>query len=148
MARLTLDFPEHLFCYSTRMIVRVTDINGANHLGNDAMISMISEARARFLHDFGTTEAHASGVGTIVTDLAATYRAEAYARDELCFEVGLMDLNRYGGDVIFRITRPADGQLIAVAKTGFVFFDYQLGKVTPMPLEFSRRFPEANRLDQ
>ena len=33
MARLTLDFPEDQYCYSTHLTVRVTDINGANHLG-------------------------------------------------------------------------------------------------------------------
>ena len=49
MARLKLEFPEDQYYYSTQLTVRVTDINGANHLGNDSMISMISEARARFL---------------------------------------------------------------------------------------------------
>ncbi len=56
MARLTLDFPEELFCFSTSLSVRVTDINGANHLANDALISMISEARARFLHAYAIAE--------------------------------------------------------------------------------------------
>lgn len=94
MARLTLNFPEDQFCYSTHLTVRVTDINGANHLGNDSMISMISEARARFLFDFGITETEGDGTGIIVTDLATTYRAEAHARDQLLFEVGVMDFNR------------------------------------------------------
>ena len=53
MARIQLQFPEDQFYYSTHLTVRVTDINGANHLGNDAMVSMISEARARFLFDVG-----------------------------------------------------------------------------------------------
>ncbi|HCP56891.1 MAG TPA: thioesterase, partial [Pseudomonas sp.] len=30
MARLTLQFPEHQYCYSTQLTVRVTDINAAN----------------------------------------------------------------------------------------------------------------------
>jgi hypothetical protein len=53
MARIQLQFPEDQFYYSTHLTVRVTDINGANHLANDSMISMISEARARFLFDAG-----------------------------------------------------------------------------------------------
>lgn len=97
MARLKLEFPEELFIYTTKLTVRVTDINGANHLGNDSMISMISEARARFLFDYGIRE-----TGIIVTDLATTYRAEAHARDQLLFEVGVMDFNKYGGDIIRR----------------------------------------------
>ena len=76
MARLTLDFPEDQYYYATQLTVRVTDINGANHLGNDSMISMISEARARFLFDFGLEDTLGQDVGTIVTDLATTYRNE------------------------------------------------------------------------
>lgn len=145
MARLQLDFSQQQFCYSTPMTVRSTDINASNHLGNDAMISMISEARARFLYDFGIREADQQH-GIIVTDLATMYRAESHARDQLLFEVGVMDFNRYGGDIIFRITRPADDTLIALAKSGFVFFDYLAGKVTQMPDDFRDKFPEVNWL--
>lgn len=146
MARLTLDFPEDQYCYSTHLTVRVTDINGANHLGNDSMISMISEARARFLFEFGIRETDGKGIGIIVTDLATTYRSEAHARDQLLFEVGVMDFNKYGGDITFRITRPADGTLVAMAKSGFVFFDYLQSKVVPMPEPFSAKFPKVNRV--
>ncbi|MFG0415515.1 thioesterase family protein [Pseudomonas sp. zjy_8] len=146
MARLTLDFPEDQYCYSTHLTVRVTDINGANHLGNDSMISMISEARARFLFEFGIRESDGNGVGIIVTDLATTYRAEAHARDQLLFEVGVMDFNKYGGDITFRITRPADGTLVAMAKSGFVFFDYRQSKVVQMPQEFGAKFTKVNRV--
>jgi acyl-CoA thioesterase FadM len=127
--------------------VRVTDINGANHLGNDSMISMISEARARFLFDFGLENTLGQDVGTIVTDLATTYRNEAHARDQLLFEVGVMDFNAYGGDITFRITRPRDQALVAMAKSGFVFFNYKTRKVVPMPETFSGKFQRVNWVD-
>jgi acyl-CoA thioesterase FadM len=111
------------------------------------MISMISEARARFLYEFGVRETGADGTGIIVTDLATTYRAEAHARDQLLFEVGVMDFNKYGGDVIFRITRPQDGTLIAMAKSGFVFFNYRHSEVVPMPDDFRGKFPRVNWID-
>jgi acyl-CoA thioesterase FadM len=146
MARLTLDFPEDQYYYATQLTVRVTDINGANHLGNDSMISMISEARARFLFDFGLEGTLGQDVGTIVTDLATTYRNEAHARDQLLFEVGVMDFNTYGGDITFRITRPRDQALVAMAKSGFVFFNYKTRKVVPMPEAFSGKFQRVNWL--
>lgn len=146
MARLTLNFPADQFYFSTLQTVRVTDINGANHLGNDSMVSMLSEARARFLFDCGVSDRGADGMGIIVTDLATSYKAEAHARDELLFEVGLADFNRYGGDITFRVSRPADGVLVALAKYGFVFFDYHAGKVVAMPEHFSSRFPRVPRL--
>ncbi|HYD59803.1 MAG TPA: thioesterase family protein [Noviherbaspirillum sp.] len=144
MARLKLDFPEDQYYYSTTLTVRVTDINGANHLGNDSMISMISEARARFLFDFGIEETQGDGIGIIVTDLATTYRTEAHARDQLLFEVGVMDFNKYGGDITFRITRPRDQALVAMAKSGFVFFDYLNTRVVPMPEAFFCKFERVN----
>jgi acyl-CoA thioesterase FadM len=146
MARLTLAFPPDQFCYTTQLTVRSTDINGANHLGNDSMVSMISEARARFLFEFGAPE-EAAATSIIVTDLATVYRAEARARDRLQFEVGVMDFNQYGGDIIFRITRLQDGALIALAKYGFVFFDYQNSRVMPMPDDFRAKFPNVNWVD-
>lgn len=147
MARLTLDFPEEQYYYSTPLTVRITDINGANHLGNDSMISMISEARARFLFEFGVTETEGDGIGIIVTDLATTYRAEAHARDQLLFEVGVMDFNKYGGDITFRVTRPRDKTLVAMAKSGFVFFNYKLSQVIAMPEEFRSKFGRVNWID-
>jgi acyl-CoA thioesterase FadM len=144
MARLQLSFPEDQWYYSTQLTVRVTDINAGNHLGNDSMISMISEARARFLFEFGVSESERDGNGIIVTDLATTYRAEAHARDQLLFEVGVMDFNKYGGDIIFRITRPLDKTLIAMAKSGFVFFNYKTSQVVAMPDDFRAKFDRVN----
>ena len=146
MARLTLQFPEDQFCFSTQLTVRITDINAGNRLANDSMISMISEARARFLFAYGIAETSKDGSGIIVTDLATTYKAEAHARDALLFEVGVMDFNPYGGDITFRITRPADGTLIAMAKSGFVFYNYLESRVVRMPAEFEAKFPKVNRI--
>lgn len=147
MARLHLDFPEDQYYYTTPMSVRVTDINAANHLGNDSMISMISEARARFLFEFGVPETERDGTGIIVTDLATTYRAEAHARDQLLFEVGVMDFNKYGGDITFRVTRPKDKALVAMAKSGFVFYNYKSSQVVAMPEEFRNKFSRVNWID-
>jgi acyl-CoA thioesterase FadM len=100
----------------------------------------------RFLFDAGVPEVQPDGTGIIITDLATTYRAEAHARDQLLFEVGVMDFNKYGGDIIFRVTRPRDAALVAMAKYGFVFFNYPASKVAPMPDAFLARFPQVNRL--
>ena len=148
MARLQLDFPENQFYFTTQLTVRITDINGANHLGNDALISMLSEARAQFLVEHGIEEADQNGTGIIVTDLATTYLREAFARDALVFEVGLMDLNKYGGDIIFRISKSGNGEQVALAKSGFVFYHFESSKVRPMPEDFRVRFPGVNSLEE
>ena len=139
MARLHLEFPEDQFYFTTQLTVRITDINSGKHLANDSMVSMISEARARFLYQFGIEEVSVNDVGIIVTDLATT--------NTEVFEVGLMDLNKYGGDIIFRITKSDNGELVALAKSGFVFYNFLAAKVTPMPEDFRLRFPGVNQVD-
>jgi acyl-CoA thioesterase FadM len=143
MARLQLAFPDSCFIYDTTLTVRITDINAGNHLANDSMISMISEARARFLFHMGVQELTEDKTGIIVTDLATVYKSEAHARDQLRFEVGLMDFNAYGCDIVFRITRPADKRLIALAKSGFVFFNYMQSKVVPISPDVLTTFQHA-----
>jgi len=140
VARIKLEFPDNAFSFETRMPVRITDINGANHLGNDALISMLSEARAQFLVEHGIEEADQNGTGIIVTDLATMYQGESFYPDMLRFEVGLMDFNKYGGDFVFRVTKADTGQSVAMAKYGFVFFNYKTREVTPMPENFRARF--------
>lgn len=146
MARIKLEFPDHVFQFETRMAVRITDINAAHHLGNDALISMLSEARARFLADQGIQEVSEDDIGIIVTDLATMYQGESFYPEVLSFEVGMTDFNRYGGDFVFRVTKADSGQPVAMAKYGFVFFNYRSREVTPLPEGFRARFeaePEA-----
>ncbi|MTI98982.1 MAG: thioesterase [Marinobacter adhaerens] len=140
MARIKLSFPDDVFCFETRMPVRITDINGANHLGNDALISMLSEARAQFLVSYGIQEASKDGTGIIVTDLATMYQSESFFPEMLRFEVGVMDFNKYGGDFVFRVTKAESGQPVAMAKYGFVFFNYHRKEVVPIPESFRSRF--------
>ena len=62
MARVKLQLPE-AFTFSTDLDVRVSDVNYGNHLGNDRMVTLLHEARLRFLthHDFA--ELNIGGVG-------------------------------------------------------------------------------------
>lgn len=142
MPRLQLELPEESFCFSTTFRVRMSEINAGNHLGNDTLISLISDARTLFLCHFGMPpeDVANSRSGTLITDLATLYKAPAFLNDQLLIEVGVTDLNRYGGDFIYRITRQRDASVIALAKNGFVFFDFVASKVVEIPAEFRDRF--------
>ncbi len=142
MARVELNLPEQ-FYYTTTLTVRFTDLNVGSHVGNDQMIALLSEARSRFLYHFGIEDWREQGLNILVTDLMATYRQSAYGHDILQFDVGVMDFNKYGGDIIFRVTRPATEDLVVLAKTGFVLINTETSKLAPLPEKFRDLFQDA-----
>ena len=139
MARVQLELPEQ-FLYTHTINVRMTDLNTGKHVGNDQMISLLSEARYRFFCDVGFDQFERQGQSIVVTDLVATYKAGSFAQDDLQFEVGLMDFNKYGADLIFRVTKQPSGQVVVLAKQGFVFFDHARHGVIPVPDNFRQQF--------
>ena len=56
MARVKLDYPDDVYVFSTRLEVRFDDINAGMHLGNDRLVSLVSEGRSRFLEHLGLSE--------------------------------------------------------------------------------------------
>lgn len=129
MARVQLEYPDGIFTFSTELDVRFDDINVGAHLGFDKLVTLVTEARSRYFEWLTIPEVASPGV--IVTDLAVTYRAEARLRDRLRIDVGVAERTRVGGDIAYRVVRPVDDTVIAVAKTGIVFFDYDTGRVAP-----------------
>jgi acyl-CoA thioester hydrolase len=139
MGRLELNLPESL-PFSTELRLRAADINYAGHLGNDHLISLLQEARIRFLAHHGLQEMRMFGLGFVITDVAAIYESEAFGGERLRLDVGVMDFNRYGCDFVFRVTEATSGRAVARAKTGMVFFDYEQRKVQPVPPGFRALF--------
>lgn len=132
MARVTLTLPA-TFAFATEIDVRITDLNYGRHLGNDSMLSLIHDARVRFLRAHGMSEADVGGATLIMADVVIVYRAEAFAGDRLRFEVAVGDFSRVGCDMFYRVSRGADDTLIALAKTGLVFLDPQTRRPIAVP---------------
>jgi acyl-CoA thioesterase FadM len=142
MARVRLDLPSH-FIFQTDIAVRISDINYGSHLGNDAVLSLIHEARVRFLLSQGWSELDIDGFGLIITDAVIVYKSQGYHGDVLRVALSVGDFGKYGCDFYYRLTQTPEGREIARAKTGIVFYDYAAGKIVPMPAAFRNRFPEA-----
>lgn len=136
MARIQIDFPTQVQ-FSTQMTVRITDLNYGNHLGNDSVLSLIHEARVRFLQYMGYSELDLAGVGIIMSDAAIQFKKEAFYGDVLTIEVATGDFSRVAFDIYYRL-KIVD-QEIAVAKTGIVCFDYATRKVVAVPEAFLQK---------
>lgn len=137
MARIRFELPD-TYCFSTELDVRIQNINYAGHVGHDAFISLLHEARIRFLHHIGYTEADIEGYATIISDLAVVYKAQARHRDRLRCDIAVGEFNKYGCDIFYRVTHAQNHTLILEAKTGIVFFNYLENKVTRMPRAFAK----------
>ena len=137
MARITLTLPD-TFAYFTELSVRIQDINYGNHVGNDAFVSLLHEARIRYFNYLGYSETDIEGCAIVISDLAVVYKAQARHKDRLKIEMSAGEFNKYGCDIYYRVTRMPDKALILEAKTGIVFFNYLENKVTRMPEKFAR----------
>jgi acyl-CoA thioesterase FadM len=139
MARVTLDLPEQFF-YVTDITVGTDDINAGGQVGNDQMIMLLSVARNRFFDSLDINPIELGDITMVAADLAATYRSESFLGDVLQFELGFMDFNKYGVDMMFRVSK-AGGELVVLAKTGFVFINKKTKKVAAMPSLFINSIP-------
>lgn len=138
MARVQLELPDE-FTFSTTLDVRVTEINYGNHVGNDRMVSLLHEARLRFLREHGFGEFNIGGLGLMVSDLVVCFTAESFVGEVLTFHVGVTDFNKYGCDFIYSVENQAQEKQVVKAKTGIVFFDYDERKIAPVPRVFYER---------
>jgi acyl-CoA thioester hydrolase len=139
MSRVILELPQE-FIFSTEIVVRISDINYGGHLGHDSTISLIHEARVRFLKAHGFSEGDIDGRGLIITDLAILYKAEVFYGDTLTIEVAVDDFTKYGCDFFYHIFNKDQKKEVASAKTGIVFFDYERRKIVSAPTSFLAAF--------
>lgn len=142
MARIELDIPENL-PFVTHIPVRVTDLNYANHLSNDAILGMAHEARMRWFKHHGYTEIDAEGVSFIMADCAIVYKAECFYGQELKVSVGVGDYSRVSFDIYYRFELEAESKVVAEIKTGLVCFNYEVKKVRTVPAALKEAFGDV-----
>ena len=132
MGRVAIELPER-FPYAVELEVRVGDLNYGNHLGNDAVLGLIHEARRRYIRSLGSDEIGADRVGFVVADAAVIYRAQAFYADRLRIEVAAGEFGSRSCAFFFRVSTTADGRVVAEARTGMVSFDFEAQKAVSMP---------------
>ena len=134
MSRIEIQLPEK-FHFTTEIVVRVSDLNYGNHVGNDRILTLMQEARTLFYRSMGfESEVKLEGfIGQIVTDAMIVYKAESFLGDTLQIEIAVANFNKYGFDFFYRISNKLSGREVAIGKTGIVGFDYVKHKIASMP---------------
>ena len=141
MGRVAIELPKR-FPYAVELEVRVGDLNYGNHLGNDAVLTLIHEARRRYIRSLGSDEI-ADGVGFVVADAAVVYRAQAFYADRLRIEVAAGEFGSRSCAFFFRVSDAADGRVVAEARTGMVSFDFRAQKAMSIPPELRAKLQAA-----
>lgn len=143
MKRIKIDLPEN-FIFKTEIPLRITDINYGGHLGNDKILSLMQEARVRFLKELGYSEMDVEGFGIIMIDAEIEFKSESFYGDVISIEVATGGIDKIGLDIFYRLTEKSSGKLVAKAKTGILIFDYSRRKIVPVPEKFIEKLKVFN----
>ena len=140
MARIKLTIPDNKI-FTTQIAVRITDINYGNHLGNDALVSILQEARMLWLSSLKYTELNIENTALIMADLFVEYKAESFYGDALLIDIFIGEITKVSFEIYYKITtlRNEIITLIANAKTGMVCYDYANKKVISIPEIFLKK---------
>lgn len=139
MARVEIETPEQ-FPFSTEIEILYCHINAGSHVGNDSLVGLLNEARTRYFNSLETNPAGNREQGLINADLAVIYKSESRYGETLVFDLAAQNFQKYGCDLVYRVTEKKTGRLVALAKTAMLMFDYKTSQLTPVPENFERSF--------
>lgn len=134
MARIKITIPEH-FIATLTIPVRITDINYGDHVGNDAFVAIIHEARMQWLQQHGYTELQLEEIGLIMSDLAIEFKNESFYGDTIEVKIGSGEITRVSFELYYQLITERNNEtiLLANAKTGMVCYNYAERKVAGIP---------------
>ncbi len=136
MARVKLQIPAKEI-FSTKIRIRITDINYGNHLGNDSLVGLLQETRVRWLLSLGLGELDVGGCGIIMADLAVEYKLEGFYNDELSITLFVGEVTSVSFE-LFYVVINQNNNILAKAKTGMACYNYAFKKVSPIPDDLKR----------
>jgi len=137
MARVKIELPAK-FSFETQIPIRITDLNYGNHVGNDTILSILHEARVQYLEKFGLEELNFAGVGLIMSDVALEFKNEVFYGEKILASVATGEFSKVAFELFYKLEKESAQQtrnLVAVAKTGMVCYDYSIKRIVSIPAE-------------
>lgn len=125
-----LKLPE--FEFQTEIPVLIEHINYAGHLGNDSMLSILHEARMRFLHSRGLTESNRT-FGLLMVESHIQYISESFYGDILRVYVQASKPKRSFCSFFYLLINASKQKEAARACTTLAFFNHQKQKMAIPP---------------
>lgn len=138
MARIEIDLPQD-FAYRTEIPLLGIHMNITGHLDNALLLTLVSEARQRCWEHMGYEVLDVEGVRLLVADAAVQYRSEALQGETMALDMAFMDFNKYGFDIVWRVSDRDSAREVARGKTGMLSFDAVANKVVLLPDKLKQR---------
>jgi len=139
MSSTKLDLPKE-FNFHVSIPVRITDINYGGHVGNDTVLTLLHEARMKFLYHYDFSEMNFGGVGLIMRDVTIEFKKELFYGDSVRVYITVTNFSRVGFDVFYKMVKNEDEIQVAIAKTGMVCYDYNMKKIASVPVTILQTF--------
>lgn len=143
MERVKLNFPTDAVIHHHSVSVRVTDMNYGRHLGHDALVSLLHEARSQALMAVGYPEWDLAGYHSVVADLAVQYQSEARCPDVLVVETAIPDPAGKALSVYHRVLADEGARLVATARLNLLVMDSTAGNPVAVPAEVVQALAKA-----
>ena len=139
MSRLKLKALES-YQFESSAKIRVSDLNYGNHLGNDALVSLIHNARVELLskHGFSELNIGQEKVGIIMSGLQVQYRAEGFLHDTLTIQSDFTEFSKSFFKACHLVMRK--DTVIALVECDFTAFNYSTRKIASIPERFLQTF--------
>lgn len=131
MARVKLKFPDKVL-FKTLITISIEHINYGNHVGNDKFLSFCHEARLRFLKSLDQDELKFYDCSLIMADAELSYKGQVFHGDKLAIEIGAVESGPKSFEFYYRMINQNE-EIVCIAKTGMVYFDYETNKVSSAP---------------
>lgn len=138
MAKIKIEIPERSIAkYS--IPVRITDINYGNHVGNDSFVSIIHEARMKWLSAAGFTELAIDGTGMIMAGLSIEFKAESLYGDIIEAELFRGEVGSVRFELYYRLSTNRQGETIILANAITIMVSYDYNQSKPIAISAALR---------
>lgn len=123
--------------FDINLPVLVTHLNYGNHLGYDALLTLMQDARIFWLKQYNMSEGSLQGnIGFVVKFVIADYKSEAFHGDYLQIALYPSSIKRSSFVLNYKVINCNTHKLLALAQTKQVFFNYDTRKSAKGPEKF------------
>jgi acyl-CoA thioesterase FadM len=136
MERIRINLPLQ-FSFSTILQIRISDLNYGGHVGNDAFLSLVHEARQQYLLHYGYSEFNFAEASLIMLDSAIEYKHELNYGQTIRIHVTATGFDKLGFDIYYllEVQVGEEWKVAGKVKTGMACFDYKNKKKVGIPSE-------------